>query len=78
MEALVRVLLCGFSAYTVYSSSLPIVNGSLADTLNCGAQVIMERAEDGTADVVSEIPGTDKEDIDTRNLCNLFHLDFCG
>lgn len=76
MEALVSILLRSFSAHAVNTSSLAVVDGRLADSLDGGAQVVVERTRDWTSDVVSEIPGSDKEDVDTGDLGDLFDL-FC-
>lgn len=78
VEALVCVLLCGLSAYSIDSGSLPCICGGLPDTLNGGVQIIVKGAKHRTANVVSKIPWTDKEDVNARHLCNFLHLDFDG
>lgn len=76
VEALVRILLCGLSAYTVDSGPLSCIRSGLSDTLNRSAQVIVKGTKHRTTNVVSQIPGPDKEHINARDLCNLLHLDW--
>lgn len=53
MEALVGILLRRLSADAVNTRSLAIVDGRLTNALDSGAQVVVERAEDRTADGVA-------------------------
>lgn len=53
MEALVGILLRGLSANAVNARALAVRDGRLADALDGGAQVVVERTHHRTADVVS-------------------------
>lgn len=74
VEALFGVFPRSLSAHTVDSRLLAIVDGRLADALNGSRQVLVEFALDRPADVVPQVPGSDEEDIDSRDLGDLLDL----
>lgn len=74
METPVGILLCSRTTHAIDTGPLSVIDGSLADPLNRSLEVFMERPLDGTADIVSQIPGSDEQDIDAGDLCNLFYL----
>lgn len=74
VKALLSVLLRCLTAHAVDTCALAVVHGRFANPLDCGLQVLMEGARDRAADVVSQVPGTNEEDIDPGHLCNLFNL----
>lgn len=74
VETLVGVLLCSRTTHAVDTGPLSVIDSRLADPLNRSLEVFMECAHDGTADVVSQIPGSNEQDIDAGDLGNLLYL----
>lgn len=74
VETLVGVLLCSRTTDAVDTGPLSVIDSSLADPLNRSLEVFMECARDGTADIVSQIPGSDEQDVDAGDLGNLLYL----
>jgi hypothetical protein len=74
VETLVGVLLCSRTTHAVDTGPLSVIDSSLADPLNRSLEVFMECARDGTADIVSQIPGSDEQDVDAGDLGNFLNL----
>lgn len=68
MEALVLVLVRGLTTEAINPNSLPIVSGCLANPLNRSLQIMMELSHDRPANIVAQIPWTNEQDVDTRDL----------
>lgn len=79
VESLVCVFLCRLTASAIDPNAFAIVHRCLEDPVNGRVQVIVERTQDRTADVVAQIPGTDEQDVnagdpgDFLDLCLVQH-----
>lgn len=74
VESLVCVFLCSLAAGAVDTNPFAIVHRCFEDTINGRVQVVVERAQDRTADVVSKIPRADEQDVNAGHLGDFLDL----
>lgn len=74
MKPLVPIHPRRLAAHAINPNLLPIRESRAADPLNGRLQVIVEVAHNRPADVISQIPGPDEQDVDAGDLGDFVDL----